>query len=78
MWIITISIVAAVLLASGALLALSAAQKPVYEARTMPTVRIDEPGQNLVGPDWSGLNAPGKDAAEDSRAGAERHRPGGG
>jgi len=35
---------------------LYASEKPVYRAMsTTPSVRIDDPGDNLVGPDWSGL-----------------------
>jgi hypothetical protein len=55
MRIIVTSMVVAVLLASAAGAVLSTAQKPVYQGRAMPTVRIDDPGENLVGPDWSGL-----------------------
>jgi uncharacterized protein involved in exopolysaccharide biosynthesis len=55
MQIILASIVIAVLLAVGAGIVLSQMQEPVYEAQAMPTVRLDDPGHNLVGPDWSGL-----------------------
>ena len=55
MRIIVTSIIAAVLLAVSAGAALSTAQKPVYQTRAMPSVRIDDPGNNLVGADWSGL-----------------------
>jgi uncharacterized protein involved in exopolysaccharide biosynthesis len=55
MRIIVTSIIAAVLLAVGAGAVLSSAQKPVYQTRAMPSVRIDDPGNNLVGLDWSGL-----------------------
>ena len=55
MRIIVTSIIAAVLLAVAAGAALSTAQKPVYQTRAMPSVRIDDPGNNLVGADWSGL-----------------------
>ena len=56
MRIIVTSIVVAVLLATAAGAVFSMAQKPVYQARAMPSVRIDDPGENLVGPDWSGLH----------------------
>jgi hypothetical protein len=55
MKIIVTAVVASFLLAVGVGLILSAAQKPVYEVQAFPTVRIDDPGHNLVGPDWSGL-----------------------
>jgi hypothetical protein len=72
MRIIVASIVASVLLAVGAGVALSLAQKPVYQARAMPSVRLDDPGENLVGPDWSGLNKVPQDATKVSQAPAER------
>jgi hypothetical protein len=56
MKIIVMSIVVALLLAAGAGLILSVAQKPVYEVYASPSVRLGDPGHNLVGPDWSGLN----------------------
>jgi hypothetical protein len=54
MKIIVISIVVAALVAAGAGLILSLAQEPAYEAYTLQSVRLDDPGYNLVGPDWSG------------------------
>jgi hypothetical protein len=54
MKIIVISIVVAALVAAGAGLILSVAQEPAYEAYTLQSVRLDDPGYNLVGPDWSG------------------------
>jgi hypothetical protein len=53
--VIVTSILAAVLLALGAGVLLSLSQKPVYQAEAPPSVRIGDPGHNLVGPDWSGL-----------------------
>jgi uncharacterized protein involved in exopolysaccharide biosynthesis len=56
MRIILASIMAVILLAVAAGLIFARTQKLVYEARALPTVRIDDdPGHNLVGPDWSGL-----------------------
>jgi len=55
MRIMVTSIVAVVVLAVAAGLILAIIQKPTYEARALPTVRIDDPGHNLVGSDWSGL-----------------------
>jgi hypothetical protein len=56
MKIIVMAIVVSLLLAAGAGLILSTMQKPVYEVHSFPSVRLDDPGHNLVGPDWSGLN----------------------
>jgi hypothetical protein len=55
MRIILASTLAAAALALGAGLLLFAAQKPAYQVEAMPTVRIGDPGDNLVGPDWSGV-----------------------
>jgi hypothetical protein len=52
--VILAGIVIAVVLALGAGLTLRSVQKPVYESQPMPTVRVGEPGSNLVGSDWSG------------------------
>ena len=49
------SILVAFVLAAGTGVVLYKAQKPVYLVDAMPTVRISDPGDNLVGPDWSGL-----------------------
>jgi hypothetical protein len=54
--IIMTSVVTSVLLAAGAGLIFSMTQKAVYEVQAVPSVRLDDPGHNLVGPDWSGLN----------------------
>jgi hypothetical protein len=58
MRIILASTLAAAALALGAGLLLFAAQKPAYQAATTPTVRIGDPGDNLVGPDWWGVPSP--------------------
>jgi hypothetical protein len=58
MRIILISTLAAATLALGAGLLLFAAQKPAYQVATTPTVRIGDPGHNLVGHDWSGVPTP--------------------
>jgi hypothetical protein len=72
MQIIVTSIVVALLLAAGAGLVLSGTQKPTYQARVMPSVRIDDPGENLVGPDWSGLSRPAQNATKVSQASSGR------
>jgi hypothetical protein len=52
MRVFLISVVAAVLIACGAVAVLQSLQKPAYEAFREPSVRLDDPGYNLVGPDW--------------------------
>lgn len=47
-------IVVAVVLAALAGIAYSAAQKPAYELQPMPSVRVGDPGNNLVGESWGG------------------------
>jgi hypothetical protein len=54
MKVIVISIVIAALVAACAGLILSLVQEPAYEAFTVPHVRVGNPGDNLVGPEWSG------------------------
>jgi hypothetical protein len=52
--VILASIALAVVLAVISGLALYSMQKPVYESQPMPSVRVGDPGHNLVGPSWSG------------------------
>jgi len=54
MKVIVISIVIAALVAACAGLILSRVQEPAYQAFTVPHVRLGNPGDNLVGPEWSG------------------------
>jgi len=69
MRIILVACVIAVLLAVGAGLILSITQKPIYEAQSLPGVRVGDPGYNLVGPDWSGLNRANETNTKMSRGG---------
>jgi hypothetical protein len=73
MKIIVTAIVASFLLAAGAGLILSAMQKPVYEVHSFPSVRLDDPGHNLVGPDWSGLNRANETNTKGSRVNEARN-----
>ena len=57
MKVIIFSAVAALLLGFAAFLVLRTEQRPVYEAYVGDGARVGDPGHNLVGPDWSGLNA---------------------
>ena len=72
MRVIATSILVAVLLAVGAGLVLSAAQKPTYQARAMPTARVGDPGENLVGRDWSGLHKAAHKGIDTTQTQAER------
>ena len=44
---------------------LYASERPVYRTDAAPSVRIDHPGDNLVGPDWSGLYKTPPQASEE-------------
>jgi hypothetical protein len=68
MRVFLISVVAAVLIACGAAAVLQSLQKPAYEAFREPSVRLDDPGYNLVGRDWSGAYR----VEQDDRAQATR------
>ncbi len=51
------SVLSGILLAVGigviASLALSEAQRPAFDTFVTPSVRLGDPGSNLVGPEWS-------------------------
>jgi hypothetical protein len=53
-----LSAVAAVVLAVAMALVLGHEQELAYEAYRGSGARVGDPGYNLVGPDWSGLNKP--------------------
>jgi len=61
--VILASICVAVVLTFVAGLSLYSMQEPVYQTQPMPSVRIGDPGHNLVGRDWSGN--PSRKASED-------------
>jgi hypothetical protein len=52
--VILASIALAVLLAIVSGLGLYSMQVPVYQSQPMQSVRVGDPGHNLVGPNWSG------------------------
>ena len=59
MKIIILSALAALGLAYAASLILARDQEPAYEAFVGSGARVgDDPGTNLVGPNWTGLNEP--------------------
>lgn len=59
MKVILSSIAASVLLGIVAALVLGSTQRPAYEVFSTSMTRVGNPGSNLVGPDWSGLNKEG-------------------
>jgi hypothetical protein len=59
MKVILSSIAASVLLGVVAALVLGSTQRPAYEAFSTSMTRVGNPGSNLVGPNWSGLNKEG-------------------
>jgi hypothetical protein len=59
MKVIVLSAVAALVFAYAASYVLSTQQRPAYEAYVGSGARLgDDPGTNLVGPNWDGLNNP--------------------
>ena len=56
--VIILAAVAALVVAYAAFFVLSREQEPVYEAYVGSGARVTDPGQNLVGPKWNGLNSP--------------------
>jgi hypothetical protein len=58
MRMIVSGIIVALVFAGLAGIGYSAAQRPVYQAQPMPSVRVGDPGSNLVGQNWSGNPKP--------------------
>ena len=52
--VILASIALAMVLAVVSGLGLFSMQRPVYQSQPMQSVRVGDPGHNLVGPNWSG------------------------
>jgi len=52
-----------------------AVQTPVYINQPMPSVRVGDPGENLVGPRWTG-NPPGNQGTEGEMTKARRAQAG--
>ena len=59
MKVILSSIVVTLLLGAAAGAILNEAQRPAYEVFSTSMTRVGNPGSNLVGPNWSGLNKEG-------------------
>jgi hypothetical protein len=60
--VILASIALAAVLAVIAGLGLYSMQEPVYQSQPMPSVRVGDPGHNLVGSNWSGNPPAPRDA----------------
>jgi hypothetical protein len=61
MKVIFASVLIAILIAVAAGFILNSLQRPAYEAYSTSSTRVNEPGHNLVGANWSGDPAtPGK------------------
>ena len=54
MKVIFASVLIAVVIGVAAAFVLNTAQRPAYEVYSTSSVRVGEPGHNLVGPNWSG------------------------
>jgi len=75
MRIILSAIAVSVLLAIAAGGAYYMAQEPVYRAQPMPSVRVGDPGENLVGSNWSGNPGSGENDGSE-QAGPPQKRSG--
>ena len=54
MGVILAGIVAAVVIAIGAGIFMRSEQEPSWQVYSTTSTRVGDPGDNLVGPDWSG------------------------
>ena len=70
MGVIVSGALAAVVLAVGAGFVLRSYQEPAYERYTTQSVRVGDPGENLVGADWTGEPS-GTPRAADEEVAAE-------
>jgi hypothetical protein len=62
MGVILVGIAAAIVIAIGASFVLDAEQEPAWQVYSTQSTRVGEPGDNLVGPAWTG--EPGGGAAQ--------------
>ena len=60
MKVIILSAVAVLVLGAAAAFVLDRTQEPAFEVYVGSGARVGEPGHNLVGPRWDGLNVPGE------------------
>lgn len=63
MKIIILSAVTALALGYVASFVLAQGQEPAYQAYTGSGARVGDPGNNLVGPAWNGMNNPATPAS---------------
>jgi hypothetical protein len=54
MWALYTGIAAAVLIGVASSAGMLLTREPVYQAQPMDSVRVGDPGHNLVGRDWTG------------------------
>ena len=60
MKMVVLGIISAVVLAVVLSVVLNTRQRTAYESFATESVRVGDPGRNLVGPDWSGNPRPGR------------------
>jgi hypothetical protein len=77
MLVILSAIALALVIASVAGAGFYAAQEPVYRAQPMESVRVGNPGHNLVGPAWTGDARSGEPAGNAANAGPALRRDSG-
>jgi hypothetical protein len=70
MRVILASILLAAAIAVPTGVVMYSAREPVYLAQPLPSVRIGDPGHNLVGPEWTG-NVPREGAGTDGPRAAD-------
>ena len=68
MGVILSGVLVAVVLAVGAGFVLRSYQEPAYERYTTQSVRVGDPGENLVGRDWSGEPSGTPSVADEAEA----------
>lgn len=56
MKVVVLSVIVALALGVGAALVLRSEQTLAYEAYSTSSTRVGDPGENLVGKRWNGLN----------------------
>lgn len=64
--VMILSAIVAIALAYAAALVLDRQQEPAYQAYQGSGARVGDPGENLVGPNWTGLNNPEEPQAPSS------------
>jgi hypothetical protein len=57
--VILSGIAVAIVIAIAANFVMRSEREPAWQAYTTTSTRVGDPGENLVGPNWSGIGAPG-------------------